>query len=91
MFLILLWLSLLIAFGVLATLLVTIFVEGSGKLTPQLFTDYPSASPDTAGARPAVLGSVWVIVTTAVLTIPLGIAAAIHLEEFADKKRGSTA
>lgn len=87
LFLILLWLSLLIAFGVLATLLVTILVEGWGKLTPQLLTNYPSASPDTAGARPAVLGSAWVIVTTAVLTLPLGIAAAIHLEEFADKKR----
>jgi phosphate ABC transporter permease subunit PstA len=86
-FLILLWLSLLIAFGVLATLLVTILIEGWGKLSWQLFTNYPSASPETAGARPAILGSAWVIATTAVLTLPLGIAAAVHLEEFADKKR----
>lgn len=86
-FLILLWLSLFVAFAVLATLLVTILVEGWTKLSWQLFTNYPSASPDTAGARPAILGSAWVIAATAVLTLPLGIAAAVHLEEFADKKR----
>lgn len=86
-FLFVLWISLLVAFGVLATLIVTILFDGWTKLTPQLFTNYPSADPDTAGARPAILGSAWVIATTAVLTLPLGIAAAVHLEEFADKKR----
>lgn len=85
-FLILLWLSLLIAFGVLVTLIVTIIIEGQGQFTGRLFTEYPASSPDRAGARPAILGSMWVIGTTAVLTIPLGIAAAVHLEEFADKK-----
>lgn len=87
LFLVLLWLSLLIAFGVLATLLVTILIEGWTKLSPQLLTNYPAADPEKAGARPAILGSAWVIAATAVLTLPLGIAAAIHLEEFADKKR----
>lgn len=86
-FLILLWFSLLVAFGVLVTLIITIVIEGQGQFTWRLFTEYPSSSPDRAGARPAILGSIWVIVTTAVLTIPLGVAAAIHLEEFADKRR----
>ena len=39
------------------------------------------------GARPAILGSIWVIATTAVLAIPLGVAAAVQLEEFADKTK----
>ncbi|MDZ8170821.1 phosphate ABC transporter permease PstA [Microbacterium xanthum] len=86
LFYIALWLSLLIAFAVLATLLVTILLDGWTKLTPTLFTNYPAADPDEAGARPAILGSLWVIATTAVMTLPLGIAAAIHMEEFADKK-----
>lgn len=85
-FLIVLWLSLLVAFGVLITLIVTIIVNGQGQFTWRLFTEFPASSPDRAGARPAILGSAWVIGTTAVLTIPLGIAAAVHLEEFADKK-----
>jgi len=86
LFLVLLWLSLLIAIGVLITLIVTIIVEGQNQFSWRLFTEFPASSPDRAGARPAILGSAWVIGTTAVMTIPLGIAAAVHLEEFADKK-----
>ena len=86
LFLMQLWLSLLIALGVLVTLIVTIVVEGQGQFSWRLFTEFPASSPDRAGARPAILGSAWVIGTTAVMTIPLGIAAAVHLEEFADKK-----
>ena len=85
-FLTLLWFALAIAFGVLVTLIVTIIVEGQGQFTMRLFTEFPASSPDRAGARPALLGSIWVIGVTAVMTIPLGVAAAVHLEEFADKK-----
>jgi phosphate ABC transporter permease subunit PstA len=85
-FLTLLWVALAIAFGVLVTLIVTIIIEGQGQFTMRLFTEFPASSPDRAGARPAILGSVWVIGVTAVMTIPLGVAAAVHLEEFADKK-----
>lgn len=85
-FLTLLWLALAVAFGVLVTLIVTIIIEGQGQFTTRLFTEYPASSPDRAGARPAILGSIWVIAVTAVMTIPLGVAAAVHLEEFADKK-----
>lgn len=85
-FLLLLWLSLLIAFGVLITLIVTIAQDGAGRLDSGLLTGYSASVPEEAGARAAILGSAWVIGATAVLTIPLGVAAAIHLEEFADKK-----
>jgi len=85
-FLTLLWFALAIAFGVLVTLIVTIIIEGQGQFTLRLFTEFPASSPDRAGARPAILGSIWVIGVTAVMTIPLGVAAAVHLEEFADKK-----
>lgn len=85
-FLIILWLSLVVAVVFLITLIVNIVLEGGGRFGTQLFTEYPASSPDRAGARPAILGSIWVIGVTAVLTIPLGVAAAVHLEEFADKK-----
>jgi phosphate ABC transporter permease subunit PstA len=85
-FLTLLWVALAIAFGVLVTLIVTIIIDGQGQFTSRLFTEFPASSPDRAGARPAIFGSMWVIGVTAVMTIPLGVAAAVHLEEFADKK-----
>ncbi len=86
-FLLLLWLSLFIAFATLVVLIVTTVVDGAARLDSRLWTEYPSSRPEKAGARPAVLGSLWVIGTTAVLAIPLGITAAVHLEEFADRTR----
>jgi phosphate ABC transporter permease subunit PstA len=84
-FLVLLWLAMFIAMTVLLVLVITTLIEGASRLDLRLFTEYPASSPARAGARPAILGSIWVIVTTALLTIPLGIAAAVQLEEFADK------
>jgi phosphate transport system permease protein len=84
-FLVLLWFTIFVAMTFLVILIVVTLVNGAPRLDLRLLTEYPASSPARAGARPAVLGSIWVIGTTAVLTIPLGVAAAIHLEEFADK------
>lgn len=87
-FLVALWLAVAFALVCLATLLVTSFIDGYPRLDGQLFTDYTSqVLPETAGARAAILGSFWVIGTTAVMAIPLGVAAAVYLEEFADERR----
>ncbi|OJX70193.1 MAG: phosphate ABC transporter, permease protein PstA [Micrococcales bacterium 73-13] len=86
LFLIGLWFCLFFALLFLVVLVVTTFVDGAGRLDLRLFTEYPAAAPERAGARPAILGSLWVIGTTALMAVPLGIAAAVHLEEFADQK-----
>jgi phosphate transport system permease protein len=86
-FLILLWLAMFIAMTVLLVLIVTTLIQGASRLDLRLFTEFPASSPARAGARPAILGSIWVIGTTAVLAIPLGVAAAVQLEEFADKTK----
>ena len=87
-FLVLLWFALTFAMLCLVTLLVTSFIEGIPRLDSDLFTRYSSqVLPATAGARAAILGSMMVISFTALLAIPLGLAAAIYLEEFADPTR----
>ncbi|MTG90267.1 phosphate ABC transporter permease PstA [Cellulosimicrobium sp. BIT-GX5] len=86
LFLALLWFSLFVAFATLVALIVTTIAQGADRLDARLLTEYPSSRPEEAGARPAILGSLWVIGTTAVLAIPLGVAAAVHLEEFADRR-----
>jgi phosphate ABC transporter permease subunit PstA len=86
-FLVLLWLAMFIAMLALLVLVVTTLLYGAPRLDLRLFTEYPSSSAARAGARPAILGSIWVVGTTAVLTIPLGVAAAVQLEEFADKTK----
>lgn len=87
-FLVALWLALAFAVLCLVTLLVTSFLDGVGRLDGNLFTQYSSQiRPETGGARAAIWGTVWVIGLTAVLAIPLGVAAAVYLEEFADPAR----
>jgi phosphate transport system permease protein len=84
-FLFALWFSLFVALAFLAALLVTTILEGVGRLDANLLVNYTSQLfPENAGARAAILGTVWVIVTTIVLAVPLGVAAAIYLEEFGD-------
>lgn len=46
-----------------------------------------SSVPELAGVRTAILGSVWVIVITILVAFPLGVGAAIYLEEYADQRK----
>ena len=87
-FLLALWFALAFSVLALAVLLVDSFMDGMSRLDGALFTNYSSRiRPETAGARAAILGSAWVISATAVMAIPLGVAAGVYLEEFADKNR----
>lgn len=86
-FLAVLWLSLFLAFAFLLTLIVTTVIDGAPRLESTLITEFPASRPERAGARPAILGSMMVIAFTALFTLPLGIAAGIHLEEFSDRNR----
>jgi len=87
-FLVALWFALLFAIACLAALLVTSFIDGVNRLDARLFTAYASeVFPERAGARAAIFGSLWVISFTALLAVPLGVAAAVYLEEFANPAR----
>jgi len=87
-FLVGLWFALAFSVLCLTVLLVDSFIDGMGRLDSDLFTNYTSRiSPETAGARAAILGSALVIALTALMAIPLGVAAGVYLEEFADGKK----
>jgi phosphate ABC transporter permease subunit PstA len=87
-FLLALWFALAFSVLCLAVLLVDSFLDGMTRLDGDLFTKYTSRiSPETAGARAAILGSAWVIALTALMAIPLGVAAGVYLEEFANGKK----
>jgi phosphate transport system permease protein len=78
-----------LAVGILSlvTLIVQVLAEGWPRLNQDLIFHFPSGNPAIAGAQSAIMGTLWVIVVTAVVTIPLGVGAAIYLEEYADKTR----
>ncbi|HSJ20111.1 MAG TPA: phosphate ABC transporter permease PstA [Nocardioidaceae bacterium] len=87
-FLVALWLALGFAVLTLAVLIIDAITDGAARLDWELFTRYSSQiMPEQAGARAAILGSAWVIAVTAFLALPLGVAAGVYLEEFADEKR----
>lgn len=87
LFLIALWFSLFFGVVVLLALIVDTLIAGAPRLDAALFTNYESRiRKDETGFRAGILGSVWLMVTTAVMAIPLGVAAAVYLEEFADSR-----
>lgn len=62
-------------------------VEFRSWLSAGFVTKPQSANPQVAGVRTALLGSLWVIGVTIVFSVPVGIGAAIYLEEFAPRNR----
>jgi len=84
----LLLLSVLIALAGLVALLAQAFAEGASALGPNLITNPPSTiDTANAGFRPALIGSVMMIAFVILLIVPLGVGAAVYLEEYADRTR----
>lgn len=74
--------------GVLFVLLARVWLEGSPWLSLRFLQNFPSVlSPEDAGIRSALYGSIWLISITAVVSVPVGIGAAIYLEEYAPPTR----
>lgn len=71
----------------LAVLLVQATWEGLPWLDWQFVTDFPSRFPERAGIKSALYGTLWLISFTAAFSIPIGVAAAIYLEEYARASR----
>jgi phosphate transport system permease protein len=76
-------LATLVGIATLAVLLVDVFEDGAGRLSWDFLSSFPSRFADRAGIKAALFGSLWVLVLTAVISFPLGIATAIWLEEYA--------
>lgn len=68
---------------VLAVLVGDVLVDGISHLSWDFVTAYPSRHPEEAGILPAVVGSLFVITLTGLLAVPIGVGAAIYLEEYA--------
>ena len=87
-FLCALWFSLFFGVMVLLVLIVDTAIQGAPRFDSSLITDYGSRiRPEETGFRAGILGSLWLMAFTALFGVPLGIAAAVYLEEFADTKR----
>jgi len=74
-----------VALAALLALLIDVLHDGAGKLSLKFLTSFPSRRPARAGIFSALVGTFMIMGLTAVISIPVGIGAAIYLEEYARK------
>jgi phosphate transport system permease protein len=75
-------LILLLALGSLAALIADVWADGASRLSWDFLRGYPSRRAEDAGIFHALSGSVFVILVTGALAVPIGVASAIYLEEY---------
>ena len=85
LFLVLAWVALLLTISVLLAILGKLFADGLTRVNWQFLTSFPSRRPEEAGIFSAWVGTIYVMFLTAAIALPLGIGAAIYLEEFASR------
>lgn len=78
-------LSLLLALITLVSLLIDMAITGWPRLTEVFFFSFASRFPEKAGILSAWVGSLCVVLVTALLAIPMGVASGVYLEEYAKK------
>ncbi len=75
----------LVGVVVLAVLVVDVIRDGSSMLSLGFLTSFPSQIfPENGGIYPALIGSLWLLGLTALISVPLGLGAAVYLEEYAE-------
>jgi len=79
--------TLVVALTALGALVYDIFSDGASRLSVQFLRNIASRNADEAGVYHALMGSIWVIALTGAMALPIGVAAAIYLEEYGTRSR----
>jgi phosphate transport system permease protein len=69
----------------LAVLLIAVTADGIARVSWDFINSFPSRFADQAGIKAALFGTFWLMGLTALFAVPVGIGAAIYLEEFAPR------
>ncbi|MDQ3739571.1 MAG: phosphate ABC transporter permease PstA [Actinomycetota bacterium] len=76
-----------ISAAMLATLLLDVALDGAQALSVDFLTNSPSFNPDIAGIWPALMGTLWLMGICTIFIVPVGVATAVYLEEYADARK----
>jgi phosphate transport system permease protein len=76
-----------LAVGLLAVLLIDVALDGAGTLSWDFINNFTSIDAHKAGIQAALWGTIWLMGVCALFIVPVGIATAIYLEEYADDRR----
>jgi len=74
-----------VSIGALSILLLDVTLDGAGRLSWDFVNSFPSRKPEDAGIKAALWGTIWMMVLTAAFAVPIGLGAAIYLEEYAPR------
>src|SRR3989338_7548170 len=72
---------------VIAVLVFDVVTDGWPRLSWDFLTSFPSRKPELAWILSAWAGTIWIMMTTALVAIPIGVGAGIYLEEYAHKNK----
>lgn len=78
------WVATIFGLVVLAILLIDILVDGLGRLNWSFLTSFSSRRASSSGILAPLVGTIWLLVITALISFPLGVGAGIFLEEYAE-------
>ncbi len=84
------WAVTIVSLFILALFIGATLKLGLERLNLDFLLGYPSRFPEKAGILPALLGTFWLFVLTLIITVPIGVSAAIFLEEFMKPGRWAT-
>jgi phosphate transport system permease protein len=88
LFLALLLLAITVAMLGIVAIIVQAIVNGAPAFSTKLFTNGPSTvNPSEAGFRPALIGTVYLILGVILIIVPLGVSSALYLEEYANREK----
>jgi phosphate transport system permease protein len=71
----------------LGVLFYDVISDGAGALSWDFVTNFASFNPDIAGAEAAITGTLWLMAVCAFFIVPIGVATALYLEEYADQTK----
>ena len=79
--------ALSVCFATFVALFVDMVIDGSGRLSSDFFSNFASRRPEQAGILAAWVGTLVVMVVTAAVAVPVGVASGIYLEEYAPRNK----
>ncbi|MFQ6040918.1 MAG: phosphate ABC transporter permease PstA [Candidatus Poribacteria bacterium] len=85
-FLVIAIIGVVIALTTLAALIIDVLLDGLPRIGWQFLTSFPSRKPAQAGILSALVGSLCLIILTALIAVPVGVGAAIYLEEYTNQE-----
>ena len=84
---VLMWIATALTAGLTIFLMAYVLVKGLPNITWELLSTKPSYLEDRIGILPDILNTVYIVIATLIIVIPLGVGAAVYLTEYASNKK----